>query len=168
MTVLPAQTANMLVRAQKPHLEIRMVLPTDQKVGGSSPSERARHLRRSGTPTGLIDPFNWPRWCCPDRHADSHRGDAPCQQPGGTSGCPAGRMVEDAACVPAHRYPLDRSSSGSDGRRVWVGVDERLAFRCPWNASPASSPRLIHPLVNCGRPSRVLHRQGTLLRPCVS
>jgi len=83
----------MLVRAQKPHLEIRMVLPTDQKVGGSSPSERARHLRRSGTPTGLIDPFNWPRWCCPDRHAGSHGGDTPCQQPGGPSGCPAGRNV---------------------------------------------------------------------------
>ncbi len=92
MTVLPAQTANMLVRAQK---EIRMALPTDQKVGGSSPSEHVRRLRRSGPPTGLIDPVNWPRWCCPDSHADSHRGDAPCQQPGGTYGCPAGWDVTD-------------------------------------------------------------------------
>ncbi len=92
MTVLPAQTANMLVRAQK---EIRMALPTDQKVGGSSPSERVRRLRRSRPPTGLIDPVNWPRWCCPDSHADSHRGDAPCQQPGGTYGCPAGWDVTD-------------------------------------------------------------------------
>ena len=29
-----------------------MALPTDQKVGGSSPFERAKRLRRSGPPTG--------------------------------------------------------------------------------------------------------------------
>ena len=31
-----------------------MILLTDQKVGGSSPSERAKHLRRSGPPNRLI------------------------------------------------------------------------------------------------------------------
>ena len=44
MTVLPDQMANRLVRAQKPHLEIRMIVLTDQKVGGSSPSERAKYF----------------------------------------------------------------------------------------------------------------------------
>ncbi len=36
-----------------------MALLTDQKVGGSSPSERAKQVRRSGPPTGSTNPFTW-------------------------------------------------------------------------------------------------------------
>ena len=34
-----------------------MTLPTDQKVGGSSPSERAKQVRRSEPLTGSANPF---------------------------------------------------------------------------------------------------------------
>jgi len=37
---------------------------TDQKVGGSSPSERAKQVRRSEPPTGSTNPFTWvDLWC---------------------------------------------------------------------------------------------------------
>ena len=49
-----------------------MTLLTDQKVGGSSPSERAKRLRRSGPPTGSTNPPRCADRRRPDSHADSH------------------------------------------------------------------------------------------------
>ena len=36
-----------------------MILLTDQKVGGSSPSERAKQVRRSEPLTGSTNPLTW-------------------------------------------------------------------------------------------------------------
>ena len=47
-----------LFRVQITRLEIPVALPTDQKVGGSSPSERANRLRRSGPSTGSTKPLH--------------------------------------------------------------------------------------------------------------
>ena len=50
-----------------------MALLTDQKVGGSSPSERATRLRRSGPPTGSTNPFAWAGLRCCGSQTDSQR-----------------------------------------------------------------------------------------------
>ena len=47
-----AQSQNGLVREQLTRLEIPVALPTDQKVGGSSPSERTTQTGLVGNPGG--------------------------------------------------------------------------------------------------------------------